>query len=165
MNRGMDAETSGNVEEFGTIYSGDYTDTNPKELPSLIVDYANMIRNDIILLDNSFETRTRKRGNLKVEKYNTPLDLPCSCELQSKEIIDLGEEYFPRFIETKNCSKILCPSYNCQKSFYDVTILKKTGNPKEVSQVEVPYEFKHRWVAFKFPVAIGCVCTRDYIDS
>lgn len=47
--------------------------TNPEELPALIVDYANMIRNDIILLDNSVETRTRKRGNIKVEKYDVIL--------------------------------------------------------------------------------------------
>lgn len=39
--------------------------TTPEELPAMIVDYANMIRNDIILLDNSVETRTRKRGNIK----------------------------------------------------------------------------------------------------
>lgn len=47
--------------------------TNPEELPALIVDYANMIRNDIILLDNSVETRTRKRGNIKVEKYDVSM--------------------------------------------------------------------------------------------
>lgn len=43
------------------------------EVPALIVDYANMIRNDFILLDNSVETRTRKRGNIKVEKYNVSI--------------------------------------------------------------------------------------------
>lgn len=40
-----------------------------EDLPAFIVDYANMIRNDIILLDNSVETRTRKRGNINVEEH------------------------------------------------------------------------------------------------
>lgn len=44
--------------------------SDPEELPALIVDYANMIRDDIILLDNSIETRTRKRGNIKMKKFN-----------------------------------------------------------------------------------------------
>ncbi|CAG5039965.1 unnamed protein product [Parnassius apollo] len=155
MKRATNEGMSGNDDDIGVTYTTDYFDieSSPEELPSLIVDYANMIRNDIILLDNSVETRTRKRGNIKVEKYK-------------KETIDLGEEYFPRYIETKNCSKRLCPtSYNCQKSLYNITILKKSGYPNEVSPVEVPHELKRRWVAIRLPVTIGCICTRDHVDS
>ncbi|CAK1604122.1 unnamed protein product [Parnassius mnemosyne] len=170
MARAMDEGMPGN-DDIGVAYTTDYFDveSSPEELPSFIVDYANMIKNDIILLDNSVETRTRKRGNIKVEKYKRgPLDFPCSCEhmYHSKETIDLGEEYFPRFIETKNCSKRLCPtSYNCQKNLYNITILKKTGYPNEVSPVEVPRELKHRWVAIRLPVTTGCICARDHVDS
>lgn len=48
-------------------------DRNPEELSAFIVDYANMIRNDVILLDKSVETRTRKRGNIKVKKCNVSI--------------------------------------------------------------------------------------------
>ncbi|CAK1604121.1 unnamed protein product [Parnassius mnemosyne] len=70
MARAMDEGMPGN-DDIGVAYTTDYFDveSSPEELPSFIVDYANMIKNDIILLDNSVETRTRKRGNIKVEKY------------------------------------------------------------------------------------------------
>lgn len=66
-----DDEMSGGMENVGPAYVTEplEPDTNPEELPALIVDYANMIRNDIILLDNSVETRTRKRGNVR-SKYD-----------------------------------------------------------------------------------------------
>lgn len=62
-----DDEMSGGMENVGPAYVTEPLDpdANPEELPALIVDYANMIRNDIILLDNSVETRTRKRGNVR----------------------------------------------------------------------------------------------------
>lgn len=75
--RDRDEEMSGSQENAGPAYVTETLDpdTNSEELPALIVDYANMIRNDIILLDNSVATRTRKRGNLRsnideVSKFN-----------------------------------------------------------------------------------------------
>lgn len=61
-----------NIDDVGPPYDTKISEPeiSKEELPELIVDYANMIRNDIILLDNSVETRTRKRGNIKVEKHN-----------------------------------------------------------------------------------------------
>lgn len=58
--------------DLGVAYTVESYDpeANPEELPPLIVDYANMIRNDFILLDNSVQTRTRKRGSNKVGKVN-----------------------------------------------------------------------------------------------
>lgn len=69
MQRALDSD---NDDKFDVTYvkAPLVNNNNPEELPALIVDYANMIRNDIILLDNSVETRTRKRGNIKVEKYD-----------------------------------------------------------------------------------------------
>lgn len=63
--RERDDEMSGGMDNVGPAYVTEPLDpdANPdEELPALIVDYANMIRNDIILLDNSVETRTRKRS-------------------------------------------------------------------------------------------------------
>lgn len=68
-----DSEILGNSGNLGTNYDTDSFQpdpTNPEELSAFIVDYANMIRNDVILLDKSVETRTRKRGNIQVKKYN-----------------------------------------------------------------------------------------------
>lgn len=69
--RERDDEISGGMDIVGPAYVTETLDPgeNPEELPALIVDYANMIRNDIILLDNSVETRTRKRGNVN-SKYD-----------------------------------------------------------------------------------------------
>lgn len=65
--REHDDEMSGGIKNAGPAYVAEPLDpdANPEELPALIVDYANMIRNNIILLDNSVETRTRKRGNVR----------------------------------------------------------------------------------------------------
>lgn len=69
---GLDNDLFDNVDEVGPTYSTKSTEPTEKakNLPSFIVDYANMIRNDIILLDNSVETRTRKRGNIKVHNVS-----------------------------------------------------------------------------------------------
>lgn len=69
--RQKDLENDVLNRDLGVAYTVETfeSDTNPEELP-LIVDYANMIRNDFILLDNSVQTRTRKRGINKVEKVN-----------------------------------------------------------------------------------------------
>ncbi|CAH2075237.1 unnamed protein product, partial [Iphiclides podalirius] len=93
MKRAVDHGILVNDDDSSIPYSTDYSDTesNPEELPSMIVDYANMIRNDIILLDNSVETRTRKRGNIKVEKHNQAiLDPPCSCVQMSRRVRKLS---------------------------------------------------------------------------
>ncbi|NP_001037349.1 prothoracicotropic hormone preproprotein [Bombyx mori] len=138
-------------------------DTSPEELSALIVDYANMIRNDVILLDNSVETRTRKRGNIQVENQAIP-DPPCTCKYK-KEIEDLGENSVPRFIETRNCNKTQQPTcrppYICKESLYSITILKRRETKSQES-LEIPNELKYRWVAESHPVSVACLCTRDY---
>ncbi|OWR45416.1 prothoracicotropic hormone-like isoform X2 [Danaus plexippus] len=165
MQRALDSD---NDDKFDVTYvkAPLVNNNNPEELPALIVDYANMIRNDIILLDNSVETRTRKRGNIKVEKYDqrSARDIPCSCELESREPIILGEDYIPRSLESRNCNIRLCPSfYACQQRSYNITVLKRRRhNDKSVE--ELPDELKSRWVAVKKPVTIGCVCIRDNVD-
>ncbi|XP_050343018.1 prothoracicotropic hormone-like isoform X2 [Nymphalis io] len=142
------------------------TNTNTEELPEFIVDYANMIRNDIILLDNSFETRTR-RGNIKKEKYGQGdgNDIPCSCEEKTKKPIILGDDYIPRSIETRICNESLCPPpYGCLKRFHNITVLKRKRNTDEESQDELPDDLMKRWIAVKKVVTVGCMCVRDYID-
>nr|XP_026485808.1 prothoracicotropic hormone-like [Vanessa tameamea] len=139
---------------------------NTEELPAFIVDYANMIRNDIILLDNSVETRTR-RGNIKREQYGQGdgKDIPCSCEEETKKPIILGDDYFPRSIETRICNKSLCPSpYGCHKRVHNITVLKRKRNTDEESQDELPDDLMKRWVAVKKLVTVGCMCIRDYTD-
>lgn len=71
---GRDNEGSGN-SDVATNYETEALqyETNPEELSAFIVDYANMIRNDVILLDNSVETRTQKRGNIKVKKFKVSI--------------------------------------------------------------------------------------------
>ncbi|KPJ11337.1 Prothoracicotropic hormone [Papilio machaon] len=156
----MDERIPATIDESET-YSADYidTETNLEELPSLMVDYANMIRNDIILLDNSVETRSRKRGNLKFKRDDNE---------KETTLIDLGVEYFPRYIEKKFCADLCPPLYRCQESVYNLTILKKKGLPDREDEVvlhlDMPRDLKNHYVAIRKPVTIGCVCTRDYIE-
>ncbi|XP_045764648.1 prothoracicotropic hormone-like isoform X2 [Maniola jurtina] len=143
--------------------------TNPEELPALIVDYANMIRNDIILLDNSVETRTRKRGNIKVEKYDQvgPIkEVPCRCELETKDPMYLDADHFPSSVETRVCDTSLCPNpYKCHPRLHNITVLKRNRKLRQTDELfeeELPEDFPKHWVAIKKPVIVGCLCLRNY---
>ncbi|XP_034824364.2 prothoracicotropic hormone-like [Maniola hyperantus] len=156
------------TKKIGMTY---VNDPNPEELPALIVDYANMIRNDIILLDNSVETRTRKRGNIKVEKINQvgPVnEVPCRCELETKEpmSLDAGADHFPSSVETRVCDASLCPNpYKCHPRLHNITVLKrnrKLMQTDELFEEELPEDFPKHWVAIKKPVIVACLCLRNY---
>ncbi|KAL0892245.1 hypothetical protein ABMA27_015430 [Loxostege sticticalis] len=156
-----------NIDDVGPPYDTKISEPeiSKEELPELIVDYANMIRNDIILLDNSVETRTRKRGNIKVEKHNQAIpEPPCNC-LYNKERVNLGEDYFPQYVINRTCSDQMCSDfYKCQSNTYEQTVLKRRTSLQEL-QVELPSDLRHRWVAENKPITIGCVCTKDYVTD
>ncbi|VVC96478.1 unnamed protein product [Leptidea sinapis] len=127
--------------------------SNPEELPAVIVDYANMIRNDIILLDNSVETRTRKRGNIKVEKYNT--------YRAATELLYLGEDFIPSSIETRRCQRDRCSfPFVCHRRLYNITLLKRNYT-NEYSSEELPPEIARKWVAIQKPITIACFCSKN----
>ncbi|XP_037978307.2 prothoracicotropic hormone-like isoform X1 [Plutella xylostella] len=175
------------ADGLGVAYTVESYDPESDEIPTLIFDYANMIRNDIILLDNSVETRTRKRGDTKVKKYNEAvMDPPCSCEYNvskcavdlncvihllelkltlQKRLKDLGEGFFPRFVEERNCTTKLCsPNYSCQPSLYELTVLKEKEN-YDRSSLNMPKSLAHMYVALKKPVTVACLCTSDFVDK
>nr|AAR23822.1 prothoracicotropic hormone preproprotein [Antheraea yamamai] len=139
-------------------------DSIPEDYSNLVMDYANMKKNDVFLLDNSIETRTRKRGNIK--RQNIP-DPPCSCEY-TNETVDFGENAFPRHVESRNCSELRQSSclfpYVCKETLYDISVLKRRQSTTQPSE-KVPNELKFRWIAEKWQISVGCVCTRDYRDT
>ncbi|XP_026328329.1 prothoracicotropic hormone-like [Hyposmocoma kahamanoa] len=163
--RDRDEEMSGGMENTGPAYVTEPLDPdpNPEELPALIVDYANMIRNDIILLDNSVETRTRKRGNVR-SKYDDREIMglpPCSCESHSKEI-NLIEKYgtsvYPSTLKTTQCNDTMCSTgYRCKRTYYNVIVLKKKTRSNEKGDDKLPDDFT-LWVALKEKITTGCSC-------
>ncbi|XP_072941113.1 prothoracicotropic hormone-like isoform X2 [Epargyreus clarus] len=164
-------EVSDNADDLGVTYGSESfePDTSPEELPDLIVDYANMIRNDIILLDNSVQTRTTKRGNIETEKrYEGLQEVPCTCEEDNKKLLLLGDDYVPRMLETKNCNEKLCPSpYSCRTRYHNVTVLRRKKNNELAQEVqeELPGDLAKKWVALKKSVIVGCLCSRNYIEG
>nr|AAA29964.1 prothoracicotropic hormone [Samia cynthia] len=142
-------------------------DSNPEEFSNLLLDYDNMKKNNVVLLDNSIETRTRKRGDLRREKHNQAIqDPPCSCGY-TQTLLDFGKNAFPRHVVTRNCSdqqqSCLFP-YVCKETLYDVNILKRRETSTQISE-EVPRELKFRWIGEKWQISVGCMCTRDYRNS
>ncbi|CAG9560376.1 unnamed protein product [Danaus chrysippus] len=105
MQRALDSD---NDDKFDITYvkAPLVNKNNPEELPALIVDYANMIRNDIILLDNSVETRTRKRGNIKVEKYD--ITVLKRRRHNDKSVEELPDELKSRWVAVKKPVTIGC---------------------------------------------------------
>ncbi|KAJ8732117.1 hypothetical protein PYW08_014847 [Mythimna loreyi] len=162
-----DSEILGNSGNIGTSYDTDSIQpdaANPEELSAFIVDYANMIRNDVVLLDKSVETRTRKRGNIKVGKHHNQAipDPPCACN-PNKTTEDWGENTFPRHVDTYTCSKEACPwPYQCTENIYNLTVIKRKEMPHQFSEFELPPELQRKWVGEYRPISVGCVCARDY---
>ncbi|XP_075971113.1 prothoracicotropic hormone-like [Anticarsia gemmatalis] len=160
-----DSEMLGSTD-LGPSYDTEpfQSDSKPEELSAFIVDYANMIRNDVILLDNSVETRTRKRGNIKVKKFNQAIpDPPCNCEsVRNKR--DFGENVYPRNIEIVSCSsrqQHCLPPYVCKENMYNITIIRRRTLSRHDS-LELPGDLKTRWFAEHLPISVGCICARDY---
>ncbi|KAJ8732667.1 hypothetical protein PYW07_015266 [Mythimna separata] len=162
-----DSEILGNSANIGTSYDTDSIQpdaTNPEELSAFIVDYANMIRNDVVLLDKSVETRTRKRGNIKVGKHHNQAiqDPACTCN-PNKSVEDLGENTFPQHVDIYTCSKQACPwPYQCTENIYNLTVIKRKEMPHQFSEIELPPELQRKWVGEYHPISVGCVCARDY---
>ncbi|XP_072930799.1 prothoracicotropic hormone-like [Epargyreus clarus] len=166
-------EVSDNADDLGVTYGSKSfePDISPKELPDLLVDYANMIRNDILLLDqSSVQTRTTKGGNFEAEKrYEGFQEVPCTCEEDNKKVLFLGEDYVPRMLEMKICNEKLCPSpYSCKTRYYNVTVLRRRNNKDELArefQEELPVELAMKWVALKKSIIVGCLCLKNYIEG
>ncbi|XP_049865971.1 prothoracicotropic hormone-like [Pectinophora gossypiella] len=159
----LDDDISANLDNLvpAPVAEAFEPETNPEELTAQIVDYANMIRNDIIFLDNSVETTTRKRGNIKKKNYGTP-DPPCNCESE-RDVINLGDNYYPTRVENRKCLEGSCPPpYHCKPNYYSITVLKLKRSllRKEESTVALPSDFHHRWVAHKMNVTTSCVCAK-----
>ncbi|KAJ0179954.1 hypothetical protein K1T71_004545 [Dendrolimus kikuchii] len=173
LQKARENEFLGNNNDIGVPYEIEpfSLEPSPEELSAFIVDYANMFRNDVILLDNSVETRTSKKGNIKVKKYNQAIDdPPCTCNY-SKSIKDLGESAFPRFVETRNCNQIqkTCVLPNvCRESLYNLTIIRRRESIKRSrpdSDNPIPDDLRYRWTREYQPVSVGCICMRDYSDK
>ncbi|XP_041976705.1 prothoracicotropic hormone-like [Aricia agestis] len=137
---------------------------NTDELPAFIVDYANMIRNDIILLDNSVETRTRKRGNVMIQRPDkeTAFEGRCTCEQEERQLKVLGDNYIPKTVEETKCNSSLCVfPYGCKERHHYITVLKARNSLNEESKEDLPKYFKN-WVAIKTAVVVGCFCVREH---
>nr|QMS43300.1 prothoracicotropic hormone [Grapholita molesta] len=152
----------------------------PAPLPEFIVDYANMIRNDIILLDNSVETRTRKRGNIKVKKHSNHAmsAVPCNCARTYANYhdydVDLSDAlgvagWYPKRVKNLTCDETKCTKpYRCQKIMYNLTVLKRSDSQEEKERAgqlfkDMANELKFKWVPQIVPVVAGCLCTSNYL--
>ncbi|CAB3242867.1 unnamed protein product [Arctia plantaginis] len=160
-----------NVNNLGTDYDSEtfQSDTTPEDLSAFIADHANMIRDDVILLDDSVETRTRKRGNIKMKKLNQVIpDPPCNCEVH-RETEDFGANSYPRYVETRNCSEVqqFCrPPYICKENLYELTIIRRREAHADYLLEypnNLPNEWKFKWISEKRNITVGCDCTRNYV--
>ncbi|XP_073951365.1 prothoracicotropic hormone-like [Choristoneura fumiferana] len=142
-----------------------------EELPAFIVDYANMIRNDIILLDNSVQTRTRKRGNINVEEHGQQLDAPCICESGAKRInLHKGQDtVYPQSIYNVTCDQSLCHSrsHSCKERIIHVKILRMRDHPVYEKQLNnsAPEVLRFKWMNDTVPIVTGCICMRKYLKN
>lgn len=101
-----DSELLGNSGNMGTNYDMDSIQPDPansEELSAFIVDYANMIRNDVVLLDKSVETRTRKRG--KVGKHHNVSIRKRVCETGLSQFAVFLYAVYLQFVNLMNITR------------------------------------------------------------
>jgi protein trunk len=89
-------------------------------------------------------------------------------ECQSKiRWIDLGSDYFPRFLRTVECTRHNCwyGQYTCQPRSFTVKILRrrggecvKPGNLKSIGNDGLQHELKEMWVWEERAVNFCCDC-------
>ncbi|XP_047986301.1 zinc finger protein 677-like isoform X2 [Leguminivora glycinivorella] len=168
----VDARTDLHNYVVGIDYPVDYPEPDrPAPLPEFIVDYANMIRNDIILLDNSVETRTRKRGNIKVKKHtNYESDNYLDHYVNLSDALGMAL-WYPQKVRNLTCDDSKCTKpYRCQKIIYNLTVLKGSNSKEERERAgqlyaDLPNELKYKWVPRVLPIVAGCLCTSSYLAN
>ncbi|XP_063546956.1 prothoracicotropic hormone-like [Cydia strobilella] len=174
-----------NVDLLNYVVGLDYPfDYDPAPLPEFIVDltdYANMIKNDVILLDNS---RTMKRGNNKVKnkKNHAISNVPCNCERRyasdnyQDHYVNLSDAlgmavWYPQKVRNLTCDDSKCTKpFGCQKIMYNLTILKGSTSLEERERAgqlyaDLPNELKYKWVPQQIPIVAGCLCTSGYLTN
>ncbi|KAJ2946928.1 hypothetical protein O0L34_g16270 [Tuta absoluta] len=121
-----------------------------------------IIRKDDYLLDNSVETRDR--SNLRKKSFSSRAP-SCSCE-SSREMIFLGEDYFPIRLESHKCLGNCAPPYQCKAVYYWVSVLKRAKpHHSRLSTIEMADEIHPGgWEAQRVNVTTSCACTAEYID-
>jgi len=118
--------------------------------------------------------RNTRRGNNNNNNNNNILyERPWECEAKIKWI-DLGPDYFPRFLRTVECTRKKCwyNHYECQTRSFTVKLLRrrngecvKTNEIHPVSNDELPGELKELWVWEERAVNFCCDCAASRTSS
>lgn len=107
--------------------------------------------------------RDGRRGNTA----NTHIDRPWECNAKIKWI-DLGPDYFPRFLRSVECTRKKCwyNNYICKPRSFTVKLLRRrngecirSDNMYRISNDDLPGSLKELWVWEERAVNFCCDCT------
>lgn len=122
---------------------------------------SQVFRNLVSSIQSDRSKRDVRRGNKNMRN-----DRPWECEAKIKWI-DLGPDYFPRFLRSVECTKKKCwyNHYVCQPRSFTVKLLRRRNGEcvqnshlNRITNDELPGEFNELWVWEERAVNFCCDC-------
>lgn len=111
---------------------------------------------------------TAAAGAANVDRFGRQPQMPWSCRAQI-QWLDLGDEYFPRFLRSISCTKQKCwyGYFTCRPRSFLVRILRrrkgecvrtKTSQSSSVDDGYLPDDLRELWTWEEWPVNFCCDC-------
>ncbi|XP_056640276.1 prothoracicotropic hormone-like [Diorhabda sublineata] len=98
-----------------------------------------------------------------VPLYKTSNEGQCFCNMRFQPI-DLGREYYPRYLQTGICQPNSCNKFQqCVERKYKIKVLRKREikDGEESMYSSLPKPLRDFWVAETIPVGVACDCVVD----
>ncbi|XP_018328229.1 protein trunk [Agrilus planipennis] len=159
-NKYIDDSNKRKVNAYLPFYVGDdlVTEDKSDDVPAWNVDFGveNLHRSDLL----SGTVRKKRVANIK------PGGPHWKCESEVKWI-DLGVDYFPRFLRTVECTTSDCwyGRYKCRPRAFTVRLLKRRSDKCDESEISyksgvsgLPDELRELWVWEERAVNFCCDC-------
>lgn len=161
--------TNGLFPEF--YVDDDYTEELGNK-PAWLVDHVKLTNNHVLRAPlskrdaNGSKLANRSTRNARRGQKSSGSSRPWNCEAKIRWM-DLGDEYYPRFLRTVECAKTSCwyGHYQCTPRSFTIKILRKrTGECVPIDETHkigiegLPAELSELWVWEERAVNFCCDC-------
>ncbi|EAT40690.1 AAEL007584-PA [Aedes aegypti] len=174
----MDGKRRAGIGLFPTFYVEDDFSEELGNSPAWAVDHVQDTANQVLKAPfnkreafdsilHEMDTKTRSARNARRGQNGDGTSRPWECDAKIRWI-DLGDEYYPRFLRTVECAKTRCwyGHYQCTPRSFTVKMLRKrTGQCVPADQLHkvgvdgLPGELSELWVWEERAVNFCCDCS------
>ncbi|KAJ3664598.1 hypothetical protein Zmor_000153 [Zophobas morio] len=146
-------------------FSNNYSDDKCADNEVCQSNFDELVKNkrrfqDIDELPLKSNINDKKSGRVATY-YHSSRPMSCSCGIDFR-ILDLGHQYYPRFLHTGVCKTDICGGmYRCLEKYYKVRVLKQRDprSPEIKTSVAFPDNLKGTWQPEMVNVTVACECS------